>query len=118
LIATLVTAADAPRHGHALDASLAGSTVTIRNWRPGDRYQPVGRGEGKVKDFFQQFHIPLADSATWPVAELDGEIIWVLGLPVAARFVARSSSGFVIQKQTVSSGPEVVTSQDDARRRK
>jgi tRNA(Ile)-lysidine synthase len=118
LIATLVTAADAPRHGHALDASLAGSTVTIRNWRPGDRYQPVGRGEGKVKDFFQQFHIPLADRATWPVAELDGEIIWVLGLPVAARFVARSSSGFVIQKQTVSSGPEVVTSQDDARRRK
>jgi tRNA(Ile)-lysidine synthase len=109
---------DIPRHGHALDAALAGRTVTIRNWRPGDRYQPVGRGEGKVKDFFQQLHIPSADRATWPVAELDGVIIWVLGLPVAAGFAAQGSSGIVIQKQAVSARLEVVTSQDAARRRK
>jgi tRNA(Ile)-lysidine synthase len=118
LVAKLVATEDVPRHGHALDASLAGRTVTIRNWRPGDRYQPVGRGEGKVKDFFQQLHIPSADRETWPVAELNGEIIWVLGLPVAAAFAAQGSSGIVIQKQAVSARLEVVTSQDAARRRK
>jgi tRNA(Ile)-lysidine synthase len=118
LVAELVAGDDIPRHGHALDAGLVGRTVAIRNWRPGDRYQRVGRGEGKVKDFFQQLHIPVSARATWPVAELDGKIIWVLGLPVAAGFAAQGSPAIVIQQKPGSSRPEVVTSQDEARRRK
>jgi hypothetical protein len=42
----------------------------------------------------------------------------VLGLPVAAGFAAQGSPAIVIQQKPVSSRPEVVTSQDEARRRK
>lgn len=103
---------DTPRPGHALTASLAGRTLLIRNWRAGDRFQPFGRGEAKLKEFFQQMHIPAAARATWPIAELDGEIVWVLGLPVAARFAAQDS-GFIIEELPLTSQPaaEVVTSQ-------
>jgi tRNA(Ile)-lysidine synthase len=90
--------ADHAAYGTALEASLAGRTLTIRNWRAGDRFQPTGRGSSKLKDLFQQIHVPAAARQSWPVAELDGEIVWVLGLPVASRFVASGSSALVIEE--------------------
>lgn len=84
--------------GTALDPVLAGRVLTVRNWRPGDRFHPIGRGDAKFKDFFQQLKVPAAARATWPVVELEGEIVWVLGLPVAAKFAAAGNSGFVIEE--------------------
>jgi tRNA(Ile)-lysidine synthase len=112
---------ESPRPGSALSSSLKGRTLTIRNWRAGDRFQPFGRGEAKLKDFFQQMHIPAAARSGWPVAELDGEIVWVLGLSVAARF-ATQGAGFVIEELPL--GPrsrpsdEEVTSQPAPHSRK
>jgi tRNA(Ile)-lysidine synthase len=91
-----LTAWGVPSGYALLDSSLCGCTLTIRNWQPGDRYQPVGRGEGKVKDFFKEFNIPAYARATWPLGELDGQIVWVDRLPVAARYVQRSDSAVVI----------------------
>jgi tRNA(Ile)-lysidine synthase len=78
------------------DTSLCGHTLTIRNWQPGDRYQPAGRGEGKIKDFFKELHIPDYARATWPVGELDGQIVWVHRLPVAARYAPQGDSALAI----------------------
>jgi tRNA(Ile)-lysidine synthase len=110
---------DSPRPGTALDASLAGRTLIVRNWRAGDRFQPFGRGEAKLKDFFQQMHVPATARSSWPIAELDGEIVWVFGLPVAARFAAKES-GFIIEEIPLSSpmAGEEVTSQPAPHRRK
>jgi tRNA(Ile)-lysidine synthase len=112
----------ASRPGTGLDASLEGRTLTVRNWRPGDRFQPFGRGEGKVKDFFQQIHVPAIARSTWPVAELEGDIVWVLGLPVSARFAVKDKKAIVIEELPSFPGAsqvvEDVTSQDVARSRK
>lgn len=62
----------------------AGRVVLIRNWRPGDRFQPFGRGKDKLKRWLQEFHIAQSERANWPVAEFNGEILWVRGLPPAA----------------------------------
>lgn len=91
-------AVEKPEFGTGLTAALTGRVVTIRNWRPGDRYHPLGRGEAKLKDFFQQLHVPSAERGTWPVAELEGELVWVLGLPVATRFAANTGNALVIEE--------------------
>jgi len=93
-----LTASGRSSNDALLDTSLCGRTLTIRNWQPGDRYQPVGRGEGKVKDFFKEFNIPAYARATWPVGELDGQIIWVDRLPVAARYAHRGDSAIMISE--------------------
>ncbi len=87
-----------PEFGTALAIELTGQELTIRNWQPGDRFQPVGRGEAKLKDFFQQLHVPAGERATWPVAEWNGEIVWVLGMPVSARFAAKHGNALVIEE--------------------
>ena len=111
--------AESPRHGMALDASLTGRTLTIRNWRAGDRYQPLGRGHGKLKDFFQQLHIPASERTSWPVAELNGEIVWVLGLPAAAHYASQVSTGLILEEVTpIGAVTEEGTSQESARVRK
>jgi tRNA(Ile)-lysidine synthase len=51
--------------------------VTLRNWRPGDRYRPKGRmSEEKLKVMFQESRVPLWDRGTWPIISVDDQIIW------------------------------------------
>jgi tRNA(Ile)-lysidine synthase len=76
---------------------LSGSLV-LRNWRPGDQYQPVGRSRAeKIKSFFQEFRIPLWERRHWPVL-LDGDVIvWARRFGVAAGFAAGAGSRRVLQ---------------------
>lgn len=76
---------------------LSGSLI-LRNWRPGDQYQPVGRPRAeKIKTMFQEFRIPLWERRHWPVL-IDGEsIVWARQFGVAARFAAGSESRRVLQ---------------------
>jgi tRNA(Ile)-lysidine synthase len=60
-------------------ASLAGK-LTMRNFRPGDRFQPLGmRGHKKVKELFIEKKIPLSVRASLPLLVLGDEIIWIPG---------------------------------------
>jgi tRNA(Ile)-lysidine synthase len=60
-------------------ASFAGR-LTMRNFRPGDRFQPLGmRGHKKVKDFFIEKKIPLSVRASLPLLVLGDEVIWIPG---------------------------------------
>ena len=56
---------------------LCGSLV-LRNWRPGDQYQPCGgSGEQKIKTLFQDYRIPLWERRHWPVLRDQRSIVWV-----------------------------------------
>jgi tRNA(Ile)-lysidine synthase len=59
----------------------------VRAWRPGDRIRPVGLGgTKKLKQLFQERHVPLDERAVYPVIEAaDGELLWVPGLALAER---------------------------------
>jgi tRNA(Ile)-lysidine synthase len=76
---------------------LSGSLV-LRNWRPGDQYQPVGRSRAeKIKALFQEFRIPLWERRHWPVL-MDGEsIVWARRFGAAAGLAASTGSRRVLQ---------------------
>lgn len=89
----LVAASDMPRGYNgaklvALDAdTLEGlGALTVRNWRPGDRYQPAGAARPKkLKTLFQRARVAREERAGHPVLVSAGEIVWAPRFGVAAR---------------------------------
>ena len=61
-------------------ADQIGQMLTVREWRPGDRFRPLGMAhEKKLQDYFTDAHVPRAARAHIPLV-LDGErVIWVAG---------------------------------------
>jgi tRNA(Ile)-lysidine synthase len=76
-----------------LDWELLNGSLEIRNWRPGDRLQPMGRaGEEKIKTLFQEERIPLWQRRHWPVLVCGSSIVWTRRFGPDARFVAGSGT--------------------------
>ncbi|HEX8617922.1 MAG TPA: tRNA lysidine(34) synthetase TilS [Thermoanaerobaculia bacterium] len=62
-------------------------SFTIRNRRPGDRFQPLGMSASKtLKDFLidRKIAAPLRDRL--PLLLWNGEIVWVAGVEISERF--------------------------------
>ena len=71
--------------------------LEMRNWRPGDRYQPVGyTGEEKVKTLFHRARIPVWERGAWPVLTQGGAIVWTRSFGPAAAFAAGSEDGVLL----------------------
>ena len=70
------------------DADRVGAEVTLRHWRPGDRFQPSGMASPvKLQDLFTNARVPRGQRGERVVAvTAGGEIWWVEGLRVAERF--------------------------------
>jgi tRNA(Ile)-lysidine synthase len=70
------------------DADRVGTSVTLRHWQPGDRFQPIGMESAlKLQDFFTNQRIPrqLRHELT-VAAAAQGEIFWVEGQRISERF--------------------------------
>lgn len=77
--------------------TLSGS-LEIRNWSPGDRYQPKGSaGEEKIKTLFQEARIPRWERRHWPVVTDGSAIVWARQFGAAARFAATPASSTVLR---------------------
>ncbi len=62
------------------DAAKTGEEITLRHWRAGDRFQPIGlKSAVKLQDFFTNQKIPRTQRHKLAVAEAGGEIFWVEG---------------------------------------
>jgi tRNA(Ile)-lysidine synthase len=60
------------------DAALLPDDLTVRNFRSGDRFQPLGMaGHKKVKDLFIDKRVPLSIRSVWPLLLMGEEIIWI-----------------------------------------
>ncbi|MFQ5777496.1 MAG: tRNA lysidine(34) synthetase TilS [Terriglobia bacterium] len=69
------------------DAGRARFPLVVRNWQPGDSYQPLGAPRRKkVKTLFQEQRIPVEERARTPVVLCEGEIVWVPRWGVAAAY--------------------------------
>jgi tRNA(Ile)-lysidine synthetase-like protein len=78
-------------------ACLSGS-LAVRNWQPGDRYQPTwSTGEEKVKSLFQRARIPVWDRPQWPVLVDRSSIVWVRRFGPAAQTAADAGSRVVLK---------------------
>ena len=76
-----------------LDWERVSGALELRNWRPGDRYRPVGRAaEEKIKTFFQEARIPLWERRHWPVLTDDSSIVWSRRFGPAERCAAHAGT--------------------------
>lgn len=81
-----------------IDWRILSGALEIRNWRPGDQYQPMGStGEEKIKTLFQKARIPLWERRQWPVITDGPAIVWTRRFGPAERFVARPGCAAMLQ---------------------
>ncbi len=72
------------------DWSSVGGELTLRNWHPGDRFQPQGQDRPrKVKELFERARIPCWKRSGWPMLVKGDQIIWTREFGVARGYAAR-----------------------------
>jgi tRNA(Ile)-lysidine synthase len=73
--------------GTVLDRDRLRFPLVLRNWRPGDKLQPIGHQKAhKLKRLFNQQRISRGERQGWPVLASGGMLVWARGFPVAAGF--------------------------------
>lgn len=81
-----------------IDWQRLSGPLEVRNWRPGDQYQPQGStGAEKIKTLFQHARIPLWERRDWPILTGGPDIVWARQFGPAARFAAGPGSKVVLQ---------------------
>ena len=81
-----------------LNADLIDYPLTIRDFRPGDRFVPFGMtGHKKLKDFFIDTKIPSEVRARIPILTQGNNPIWVCGLRIDDRFKISSDTKRVLK---------------------
>jgi tRNA(Ile)-lysidine synthase len=70
------------------DADKVGTTIILRNWHAGDRFQPIGmKSAVKVQDLLTNLKVPREQRRRLVVAtNAAGEIFWIEGVRMAERF--------------------------------
>lgn len=70
------------------DAGRVGRRITLRHWRKGDRFQPIGMTSVvKLQDLFVNQKVPRVLRHSLVVAEAEeGGIFWVEGMRISERF--------------------------------
>jgi tRNA(Ile)-lysidine synthase len=85
-----------------LDWQRLSGSLELRNWRPGDQYQPSGStGKEKIKTLFQQARIPLWERRHWPVLTDGTSIVWARLFGPAAEFAAGPGSCLILKVREV-----------------
>ena len=100
----------------SVDSALLAGELTVRNWRPGDRFQPAHtRSPKKVKELLQK--IPATERKLWPVVLSGKEIIWMPGFAPAAKFLLKSGSaaGLVLEEVTPAKEAKVAVKKHELR---
>jgi tRNA(Ile)-lysidine synthase len=89
---------DEPRNVAQLDYAAAGQPLSLRTWRRGDRFQPLGMaGTMKVHDFFVNQKVPRAERARVPIIIAGGEIVWIVGMRLDERFKVTAATETVLR---------------------
>ncbi len=72
----------------SFDADKVGSSIVLRHWQPGDRFQPIGMAKAvKLQDFFTNQKIPRAQRHHLIVATTtQNEVFWVENLRISEQF--------------------------------
>ena len=55
--------------------------LVVRNWRPGDRFQPaLHSSEKRVKELLYPMHLSAEQKRVWPVVVAGSRVVWVRGM--------------------------------------
>jgi tRNA(Ile)-lysidine synthase len=70
-----------------LSLGLLEAPLSLRGWRPGDRFRPLGLpGRKKLQDFFVDAKVPRHQRGWLPLLLSGGRIAWVVGHRIAEEF--------------------------------
>lgn len=62
------------------DADALPQPLVVRNFRNGDRFEPLGMsGRKKVKDLFIDHKVALSERAQWPLLTAGNTVLWIPG---------------------------------------
>jgi tRNA(Ile)-lysidine synthase len=90
-----------------LDGAKVGFPLVVRNRREGDRYRPLGApGRKKLKEMMRARGIPVEERDNRPVFVSGGEIVWVVGLPVAETFKVTGSTKEILALTVTENKPQ------------
>lgn len=85
-----------------LDARAVRFPLTVRSWRPGDRFVPLGmNGSKKLSDFLTDEHVPPHRKEDVVVVESEGRIVWVVPLRIAEGARLRDDSAETVHLRFV-----------------
>jgi tRNA(Ile)-lysidine synthase len=81
-----------------LDADKIQYPLILRNFRPGDRFVPLGMaGHKKIKDFFIDLKIPSQMRAMTPILVNQDTPVWVCGHRLDDRFKVTSETRRILK---------------------
>ena len=96
---------DFSRTGHQagfFDMDRLSFPLIIRNFRPGDRFKPLGMtGTQKLKDFFVNQKVPRSQRAQCPILLCRGKIIWVVGHRIDESVKVIPSTGTILKGELI-----------------
>ena len=70
-----------------LSPELLRAPLSLRGWRPGDRFRPMGLdGRKKLQDFFVDAKVPREERGRLPLVLSGNRIAWVVGHRIAEEF--------------------------------
>jgi tRNA(Ile)-lysidine synthase len=85
-------------NGSVLNHDALCKPLVLRNWRPGDTFQPLGhRKPHKLKRLLNEKRISRWERDGWPVLTSAGVIAWARGFPVGAAFAATAETRFGVR---------------------
>ena len=81
-----------------LDLSKVKFPLTIRRWKLGDKFKPLGmKGFKKISDFFSNNKFSLLEKQNTWILESEGEIVWVMGHRLDDRFKVTNQTKNILQ---------------------
>jgi tRNA(Ile)-lysidine synthase len=85
-----------------LDAEKATFPLLVRNFRPGDRFVPLGmKGHKKLKDFFVDLKVPFEIRRSTPILVRNDIPVWVAGYRIDERFKITPTTRVVLEASLV-----------------
>jgi tRNA(Ile)-lysidine synthase len=84
------------------DEALLSRELTVRNWRPGDRFWPAHtKSSKKIKELLQDRHVTGPAKKIWPVIASGNDVVWVRGFAAPAHWQPKASAGRVVVIQEI-----------------
>lgn len=85
--------------GEYFDADKVGSSILVRHWRAGDRFNPIGSQHLiKLQDFFTNEKVPRDKRRHLAIGVAEnGEIFWVEGLRISEHFKVSKTTKRIIE---------------------
>ncbi len=99
-----------------LDADrVASDALTVRAWRPGDRFRPLGMAHAKkLQDVFGDAKVPRAMRRRLPIICAGERIVWVAGVRIADEFKLTQATRRALALQAERLEPAEATEAIDA----